>query len=647
MTISHQPRWSIQPVAAEELWSAPVLTAELAEWFAAKAATTASAGLTGITTTDEVLLRLTDPRGQQQRDFPLHATDEPFVDTLRRAARWVAPRLGINRRNRAGQTVSYMELLAAAEAAGWTIAWGEMPLWRGWCGDEVVGPFLTRDVLIVAHAVRWGSPFDGDPLAQAHEQWVMGMQPEWDQHMIPNHQLAIAQRLAAAFGHEWATVLSPVEEDGPRRWNAASIAAYVEEHSGHYYAGIRCPHYLDSVITHTTGTGRTAWEVTPGGTVNIVINRPEGTVLELSLHGMEPNRYHITRDVPFHERHVAAMWDVVNAFYGDDDVPAAVQAVMGRFEAAAQDEDPSDIIERWFDDRWYMLEALIAAPRLTIEEAKQQQDAIRQAAQDGQSDDLSLADLALGRITPRQYVTLQRLSLEHGWALYADAFSTSRFVRWETCRAMLPHVPVPSLGRWVHTELVIVRVDEEGSTRMAFYAGPDGTPIPLPDEITPPVYVQDVVYTDGILIERDDRHGMARIEVADGQKIRVPLDGVREGRWMAQRGHPVRVGAYAYFVRDRARHQRIGAMYHVGPDPDTEIAVPIPPRYYRGLPTLGLNKVYLAGWIDIPPAEVEEDTIVELRLYDGTILPVESRMIGDIPHDLPSIRDLEPDPDNF
>jgi len=95
---------------------------------------------------------------------------------------------------------------------------------------------------------------------------------DWN-HAFGSLQLERALRLARAFGHTWGH--TPLEHCR----TAASISAYWDsemEGLDSWQRGITAPWVVDGVLSHVTGTGRSAWAIGPDGGTSLEIHRPGG-----------------------------------------------------------------------------------------------------------------------------------------------------------------------------------------------------------------------------------------------------------------------------------------------------------------------------------------------------------------------------------
>lgn len=112
-------------------------------------------------------------------------------------------------------------------------------------------------------------------------------------------QFRVARSLAGAFSHRWSNV--PDAPPDAEQWTATTIAAWCRAEAvaagwpGWMY-GIEAPDVFLAdeesppvlVAQHTTGTGRTNWEVRPGGVTEIAVCRPDRQILYARLGPGDP-----------------------------------------------------------------------------------------------------------------------------------------------------------------------------------------------------------------------------------------------------------------------------------------------------------------------------------------------------------------------
>lgn len=160
-------------------------------------------------------------------------------------------------------------------------------------------------------------------------------------------ELAIANRLAQKFGHDWSGRF----EEAELLANPPSLAKIrqlcMEQDRPGWMVGITAPHVDEAGnFYHVTATGRASWEVWAGGDgVSLVVSRPEpiGEVLRLEV-DLDEN-FRVT-DVlwrtlkPCGTRHVAALKKMLSAF----DYSEQYQ-LRFRLEDLEQSADQWDAIE--------------------------------------------------------------------------------------------------------------------------------------------------------------------------------------------------------------------------------------------------------------------------------------------------------------
>jgi len=95
--------------------------------------------------------------------------------------------------------------------------------------------------------------------------------------------------LAKSYGHRWAIILDAGQPQRPLPWDkgACSVnkvidSVRVDATENEREHGI-FPCVEDGYLSHRSGTGRTRWDVDPGGTTSVAISRPAGDCLSLIL----------------------------------------------------------------------------------------------------------------------------------------------------------------------------------------------------------------------------------------------------------------------------------------------------------------------------------------------------------------------------
>lgn len=126
-------------------------------------------------------------------------------------------------------------------------------------------------------------------------------------------QIRIAHHLARVHGHLWGTAMSPeMAVSIFDAYGIKGISEIVGRLESAQFGGIVGPVEEDGVVTHTTGTGRTRWEVFEDGHVLIQINRPSGMVFEAVV---SPEGEITVLDIlgDFEARHVDALETALGA----------------------------------------------------------------------------------------------------------------------------------------------------------------------------------------------------------------------------------------------------------------------------------------------------------------------------------------------
>lgn len=137
--------------------------------------------------------------------------------------------------------------------------------------------------------------------------------------MLTDIQFTVAHKLSSHFGHEWAHTLS---KDSPLRDPDEIAAATNAAREEFGMAGITAPYVEqvpsgETVVYHTTETGRLDWEVWPCGHVNASISRPAGQAFGFSVDPEEG--FNVWKeDVPYAERHIEAAEKVLEALEVED-----------------------------------------------------------------------------------------------------------------------------------------------------------------------------------------------------------------------------------------------------------------------------------------------------------------------------------------
>jgi hypothetical protein len=143
----------------------------------------------------------------------------------------------------------------------------------------------------------------------------------------------VVETLAAHYGHFWVSLAGDAGVSV-----SVVLRALMGTHSDEVAAKIAALRPLCAVpqlwggvmpsLSHITGSGRLSWEI-EADLVRFEIRRPQGVVLKATLdHGARYARVNWSVEIPFGERHVAALREALNAL-GADVAPGDMEAILG------------------------------------------------------------------------------------------------------------------------------------------------------------------------------------------------------------------------------------------------------------------------------------------------------------------------------